>query len=362
MELRACIHNVRHPSRDGKPEFVSSLIILFPGRMHKNLFAGCDISKHHIDACLLRVDGRRHRSRFKNEPSGHEKLIQWLCRGGIVRVVIEATGHYSLDLALALERTAGIELMVANPRAVKTFASAQMRRSKTDRLDAEVICDFAQRMQFVPWQPPDEAVLKLRGISRRMQALTTERTRELTRLEDAHATQTTSGIIINDIEVNLRHLERRLNEMLRQALKIVRSHSRLETAFNRLTSVRGIAEKSAIMILPEVLILPAEMSIRQWVAQAGLDPRRHSSGSSIEKNERISKVGNVRLRRALYMPALVAIRWEPNVSAFYEHLIAKGKKPIVAVVAVMRKLLHAIYGMLKHDQDFDGSKFYQIPA
>ncbi len=104
------------------------------------------------------------------------------------------------------------------------------------------------------------------------------------------------------------------------------------------------------------------MSVREWVAYAGLDPRRHQSGSSVEKKERISKVGNARLRRALYMPALVAIRWEPNAGAFYEKLTAeRGKKPIVAVVAVMRKLLHAIYGMLKHGQDFQGDKFYRLP-
>lgn|GEM_PF-1067670 len=294
--------------------------------MHKILFAGCDISKHHIDSCLLGEEGHRHRSRFDNDTSGHQKLIKWLTgRGSTVRVVIEATGHYSLDLALALDDASGVELMVANPRAVRTFAAAQMRRSKTDRLDAEVICDFGRRMQFVPWKRPEEVILTLRGIARRMQALTTERIRELTRLEDARSTRTTSDLIINDIEVNLRHLERRLEEMLRQAIKIIRSDERLDTAFARLTSVRGIADKSAVRILPEVLILPEDLSVRQWVAQAGLDPRRHSSGSSIEKKEHISKVGNVRLRRALYMPALVAIRWE----------LAKAAKLVVTETSIL---------------------------
>ena len=73
-------------------------------------------------------------------------------------------------------------------------------------------------------------------------------------------------------------------------------------------------------------------------------------------------MGNVKLRRALYMPALVAIKWEPNIMAFYEHLIAQGKKPLVAIVAVMRKLLHAIYGMLKNETPFEGQKFYQRPV
>jgi transposase len=96
------------------------------------------------------------------------------------------------------------------------------------------------------------------------------------------------------------------------------------------------------------------------VAHAGLDPRPYESGTSVHRPRRISKVGNRHLRAALYTPALVAIQHQPNVKAFYDKLIAAGKKPMQAVVAVMRKLLHAIWGMLKHDQDFDGNKFFKI--
>lgn len=331
--------------------------------MHNPIPAGCDVSKDHLDLCLVRPDGRRSKRRFDNSPDGHEALLAWLTDAQApVRIVMEATGNYSLDLALKLQADEGVELMVANPRATKKFAAAQMRRSKTDQIDAEVLCDFAERMEFVAWQPPEEAVLVLRGIARRMQALTVERTRELARLRHAEATETTPAVVINDIDVNIRHLERRLDEMLRQALKVVQKHDRLASAFEHLTSVRGIADKSAVMILPEVLSLPEQLTVRQWVAHAGLDPCKHRSGDSVEKREQISKVGNVKLRRALYMPAWVAVRWEPNVRAFYEKLIARGKKPMVAIVAVMRKLLHAIYGMLKHDADFDGEKFYKIPV
>ena len=98
--------------------------------------------------------------------------------------------------------------------------------------------------------------------------------------------------------------------------------------------------------------------MRQWVAHCGLDPREYQSGTSVQRPTRISKVGNVHLRRALFMPALVASRTEPRVKAFYEKLRAKGKRPLQALVAIMRKLLHAIYGMLKTDTDFDGERFY----
>ena len=329
-------------------------------------FAGCDVSKDHLDVCLQPVEGGHKQRQFKNTSAGHEKLIQWLygsSSGGTqpVRIVVEATGTYSLDLTLALHACEHVDLMVANPKAVKKFAEAQMQRSKTDRLDAQLLCDFATRMPFCPWRPPSQDVVALRGIARRMQALTIERTRELSRLRHAEATRTTPQVVINDIEVNMRHLDRRLEEMLRQARKLVRSREKLQKPFSHLISVGGIAEKSAVILLAELLILPSGMSVRQWVAHAGLDPRKHESGSSVQRRERISKVGNVRLRRALYMPALVAIRCEPNVRAFYEKLLRRGKRPMVATVAVMRKLLHAIYGMLKHDVDFEGEKFYQIP-
>ena len=107
-------------------------------------------------------------------------------------------------------------------------------------------------------------------------------------------------------------------------------------------------------------MLPPDLDVRQWVAYAGLDPRQHTSGSSVEKKPRISKAGNKHLRRALYMPALVAVRHQPHLRAFYEHLVARGKTKLQALVATMRKLLHAIFGMFKHNQVFEGSKAYAL--
>ena len=98
----------------------------------------------------------------------------------------------------------------------------------------------------------------------------------------------------------------------------------------------------------------------QWVAHAGLDPTEYTSGSSVKKRARISKVGNRNLRRALYMPALVASQHETHIRAFYEHLLDNGKLPLQALVAVMRKLLHAIFGMFKSGKQFEGEKFYKM--
>ncbi|MGH9651134.1 MAG: transposase, partial [Terriglobales bacterium] len=132
-------------------------------------------------------------------------------------------------------------------------------------------------------------------------------------------------------------------------------------AFTHLVSVRGIAAASAIQLLGELLVLPADMTARQWVAHSGLDVRHVTSGTSVHKTPRISKRGNAHVRRALYMPALVATQHEPHVRAFYEQLLARGKTKLQALVAVMRKLLHAIWGMLKTDTDFEGAKFRKLP-
>ncbi|HMB90612.1 MAG TPA: IS110 family transposase [Rhodothermales bacterium] len=265
-----------------------------------------------------------------------------------------------LDLALALHEAERVEIMVANPRALKDYRRAHMQRSKTDKVDATIICDYARRMPFVRWQPPSEEVLELQQIARRIQTLIVERSREKNRLRTAHATVTTSALVINDIEVNLRHLDRRIAELERQALRRVAASAPIQRAHRHLTSVPGISDRSAVQLLAEILVLPQGLSVREWVAFAGLDVRRYESGTSVERPRRISRVGNVRLRRALYMPALVAIRHDEAIGAFYEKLLGRGKKPLVAIVAVMRKLLHAIYGMLKHDADFDSSKFYRM--
>jgi len=214
-------------------------------------------------------------------------------------------------------------------------------------------------MPFVAWQPPAAEVLALRGIARRIAALIVERTRERNRLHALGATAERLAVVVNDIEVNVRHLERRVELLAAEAVALVRAHAELQEAFERLTSVPGIATHSAVQLLPE-LVLPDDMTVRQWVAHAGLDPRAYQSGTSVDKPTRISKVGNAHIRRALFMPALVAVRHDAHVRAFFDKLVARGKKPLQAYVAVMRKLLHAIYGMFATETTFVGEKFHAV--
>lgn len=315
---------------------------------------GIDVSARKLDVCATM------KLQVENVAQGHQQIVRSLTRGGqTARVCMEATGNYGLDLALALDRAEGVEVMVINPRSAHHFAQAMMKRSKTDAVDAQVLQEYARRMDFIPWTPPTREQLELRALARRSLALTEMMTQEKNRL---HAAQSTAELafIRNDIEVGIRHFERRITELEKQMKRIIAEHPQLKKNIDRMTSVKGIAMLSAVRIYAELCVLPADMSARQWVAHAGLDPRHVESGTMVGKT-RISKAGNKHLRCALYMPVLTAVQHDPNIKAFYEKLIGRGKLKMQAHVAVMRKLLHSIHGMLRHDADFDGQKFYAIP-
>jgi transposase len=321
---------------------------------------GIDVAAREV---VVAIEGGAKPLVFDNNGQGHAGLIRRLKhRAGHIRVCLEATGIYHLDLALALVRSESIEVMVVNPVAARDFGRALLQRSKTDRVDAGVLLEYALRMPFEPWRPPAPAILDLRAIVRRIEALTVARTQERNRLHAAGRSAELTEAIAWDIEAHLEHLAHSIERLQAQALEIVEDDPLLAERFDRLTSVRGIATTSALRILAELAVLPEDMTARQWVAHAGLDPRQVESGTSLHRPARISKTGNVHLRAALYMPAMVAMREEPHVRAFADKLLGRGKKPIQAIVAIERKLLHAIYGMWRTHTDFDGAKFCALNA
>lgn len=130
--------------------------------------------------------------------------------------------------------------------------------------------------------------------------------------------------------------------------------------FELLVSVKGIGPTSALHLIAELALLPGDLTPRQWVAHAGLDPRQHDSGTSVHKPAHVSRAGNKHLRAALFLPATVAVRYDANVNAFFARLVARGKHVLQAYVAVMRKLLHAIHAMLRTNTVFDSSRFTSL--
>jgi transposase len=322
---------------------------------------GIEVSAQELVVALCR-DGREERLRsFPNTAEGHAAIQRFLSSGSQrVRVVLESTGLYGLDLAYALHRAAAVQVMVANPRAVRHFASALMKRSKNDRLDAVVLRQFAARMPFQPWTAPSPAAFHLCALARRLETLTEQCTAEKNRQHAASLSVAMPAAVRRDLQRSVRSIQRAIARLTQTALGLLQHDPLLNASYHLLLTAKGIGPTSALRLLAETALLSDDLDVRQWVAYAGLDPRQYQSGTSVHRKARISKTGNRHLRRALYMPALVAARREPHLRAFYQHLLGRGKCKMQALVAVMRKLLHAVYGMLKHRQPFDGAKLYRL--
>jgi transposase len=323
--------------------------------------AGLDVGARELVVALLRDGLPEAPCTLPNTPAGHRQLIRLLTRRGAhAHVCLEATGVYGLRLALALQRAPRVAVMVANPRAIKDFQRARLTRAKTDSVDALGILEFLQRMEFVPWTPPADAVLALQQLGRRMVQLRGELTREQARLHAIAFTPDRDGLIAGDLNANIRHLQKRIKSLQHAAAELAARQPDLAALVERLCSVPGIGQLSALRLLGELLVLPADLKAKQWVAHAGLDPRPRQSGMK-DAPRHISRTGNRHLRLALFMPALVAVQRSPQIKATYEALPARGKKKKVALIAIMRRLLHAIWGMLHHHQDFNPQLFHASP-
>jgi transposase len=324
---------------------------------------GIEVSAKELLVRLRRQGELEPLRNFSNTPEGWEMVVRYLRRvGRVVRVCLESSGLYGLDLALALSAAPGLEVMVANPRAVRHFATALMKRSKSDPVDAGVLEEFAARMPFQAWPRPSPAALALHALARRLRELVEIQTAEKNRQHAAGLSETIPTVVRRDLARSLRAQQRAIQRLTQQARKLIAQDPQLRERFELLDSIPGIGETSAVQLLGELAVLAPDLQARQWVAYAGMDPRQYTSGSSVHKKPRISKAGNKHLRHSLFMPALVAVQHDPYLGAFYQHLLAQGKFKMQALVAVMRKLLHAIHAMFKHHQPYDGSKLFRLPS
>ena len=326
---------------------------------------GIDVSAATLAVAVGRADGDGFDERqFANTAAGHRQLTAWLLKRGCgVRVSLEATGIYSLDVALALDAADGIAVAVLNPKMVHRFAGT-LRRSKTDRADAVALAEYSRRMPFVAWRQPSRQALQLRALSRHIASLTEEHTRSSNRLHAAEGSSTTPVCVRQDLKRSMAAQQKRIARLRREALELVRQDELLANRFRQLIGIPGIGEISAVQLLSELAALDPEMTVRQWVAHSGLDPAHRVSGTSVNKASRISRQGNRYLRRALYMPALTSARCDPHMRAFCQILRTRSKTKLQAILAVVRKLLHAIFGIFKTHSPWDGAKLFPnlIPA
>ena len=313
---------------------------------------GVDVSKLKLDVALLDERGKVKSKMFANSAQGVVELRQWLSERGASplqsRICMEATGPYSEASATALV-DAGWTVSVVNPARVKGFAQGEMQRNKTDTADAGLLARFCSRLTPEPWQPPPQAVRELRALVDRLQVIKDIQAEETNRLE-AHADKPT---LVKSINEHITWLQTCAQALQREIDDHIEGHPELKRDAQLLHSIPGLGT----VTVPKVLALLGDVrrfkSAKALSAFIGVTPRLRESGSSVRGRSMMSRTGHAQMRRALYMPALVALRHNAAVKVFAQRLKATGLAPKAVIGACMHKMAMLIFGVLKSGVPFD---------
>ena len=316
---------------------------------------GIDISKAKFDAALLMGERIRH-AVFSNTEAGFEQLLAWLARHRPdptvpLHACMEATGNYGLDLADFLCGR-GLRVNIVNPARIKAFAASELVRNKTDKLDAALIARFCRARTPGMWTPPAG---HLRELVRRCDALKAAGVQELNRKQAGFA----SPAVAASIAAHLEWLDRQIEEVMTGIRHLIAADPVLTRNVTLLRGITGFGEVSAIILLAELPNI-AEFTPKTLAAFTGLSPQEYSSGNSVQRPGRISRMGSERLRSILYICALSAKRANKALADFVRRMIEAGKPPKVILVAVARKLLVYAHAVVRTQRPFQ--PFPDVPS
>jgi transposase len=313
---------------------------------------GIDISKKKFDVSISNLKTKKVNKVFNNDHRGFEQLKSMLPEESEVIAALEATGCYGENLTRFLYNN-GIKVFVLNPAQVKSYAKSMLLRNKTDKVDCGVIADFItlHKERLQNWTPPIASFEKLRGLYRCSEDLKEDMIRVKGHIEACKNTDDLGKqealITYND---QLEFIEK--NEVEKKMLSIIDESPELLHKFDLLSSIPCVGQKTAIAILAELPEISNFNNAKQLAAYAGLNPAIRESGSSVRGRGGISRIGSAHLRKLLFLPAMVALRYNPIIKEFGDRLKAKKKNGKVVIVAAMRKLLHIIFGVLKTNEAF----------
>lgn len=313
-------------------------------------YLGIDVSKAKLDVVLLRDGQAAEAGQFDNTTKGFHSLHHFLQKRHAqpLHVCLEATGYYGDPVATFLHQ-AGYTVSVVNPARIKGYADSRLSRNKTDASDAALIADFCRTQQPETWTPPAPEQQELQVLVRHLDNLRDMRQQEVNRRQAGIPSET----VLHTIDEHIAFLDQQIAALLRQIRDHIDRHPHLRQQRDLLISIPGIGDITAFKLLAEIRDIHLFDNARQLAAFAGLTPRHHVSGSSVRGRTRLSKCGSARLRAALFFPAVVAQRRNPILQPFAQRLLKAGKSKLAVIAAVMRKLLHLVFGILKSGQPFD---------
>jgi transposase len=310
-------------------------------------FVGVDVAKNKFDAAVS-VNNNYYKDCFNNDKKGYQTFLKWLKKlpQGTPWICMEATGHYSELIADFLIKQ-NIRVSIVNPLQIKNFARAKLSRNKTDALDAKLIAEYCQLMrprEFVPRTPSQKTLKDLTKLLDTLKAQHVQLSNQL------HSAQ--SEMAKKIIRKLIKELEKEIARIEKQIADVIKSNQHLEEKMELITSIKGIGKLTAYKVLSHIPDMNCFANAKQFAAFIGISPRQHQSGKFQGKTT-ISRLGDSRLRKVFYMAALVAKRFNNRLQPFVERLQNKGKAPKAIICAVMRKLAHLVFGVLKSRRPFD---------
>jgi transposase len=312
-------------------------------------YLGIDVAKTKLDCALLLPNGKfRSKSGLANTPAGFAELARWLKtqQATQIHVCMEATGVYWEAIAEYLANV-GHTVSVINPFQIKSFANACLVRSKTDKIDARLIARFCAERHPEPWKAPSASEQALKALVLRLDALQAMRVQELNRVGVSRE------VVRDGIVAHIAWLDGEIKELLRKIHRHINTDPDLKNRRELLDSIPGVGKHTIALLLAFCIHPDRFDSARQVAAFAGLDPRLRESGSSVRGKPRLSKIGHGILRKGLYMPAMVALYKTNWGKQFRLRLAASGKPPMLIIGAMMRKLIHVAFGVLKSGKPFN---------
>lgn len=321
--------------------------------MSKQVFyVGIDVGSQELVAAL---EGRRPHC-FRHNTSGIRAMVKWVGQiaGEVpVQFCLEATGVYGYSVASRLYREHGCAVSVINPARIAAYSKAQLRRTKTDFVDAQVILSFAASQKPPLWKPEADVLRQLYLLVTEADRIRQEQAAWNNREHTEKYQDDLPKVIKQSRKAVQRTLRRQLEKIENAITELCGQNIELKQQVDLLCSIPGIANHSAFRLLAYGKSALYNLDRRALTAQAGLAPAQKQSGTSINGKSRLAKMGDRRLRKALFMPALVAAHYNPILKKFYQKLLEKGKPKMTAIVAVMRKLLLMIRAILKNKNTFN---------
>jgi transposase len=313
-----------------------------------HFYLGIDVAKAKLDCALRLSNGKFRAKSLANSPEGFALLDAWLTTHNATEahVCMEATGVYWEAVAQFLSAK-GLTVSVVNPAQIKAYGTSCLIRTKTDKADAKLIASFCAERNPAPWQAPSETELTLRALVLRLDALQTMRTQESNRLDVSR------DAVKDNIQHHLAWLDAEIKQLAKAIKAHIDNHPNLKQQRDLLDTIPGLGERTIAIILAYYADTGRFANSRQAAAFAGLDPRQYESGSSVKGKPKLSKVGHAFLRKALYMPAMVTLYKTVWGRQFKERLALSGKPPKLIIGAMMRKLIHVAFGVLKSQQPFN---------